>query len=85
MALDVHGDVTSEVTLNAIAVRDHLAKSHHLLIAELLVGQVGIHLGLIADLERGRPTNSIDVGQCDPRLLLSREIDSGNTWHRSYP
>ena len=84
-ALNVHGDIAPEVTLNAVAVRDHLTDANDLLIAELLVGQVGIHLGLLTDLQSRRAADSIDVGQCDPRLLLAWEINSGNTWHRGYP
>jgi hypothetical protein len=80
--LDVHGDLTTEVTLDLVALLEELADSDDLTLAELVGPDVRVNPRLRADLQRRGPPNAEDVLERDPDLLIAREVDTGNSCHR---
>src|SRR6185503_20294307 len=83
LALDVRGDLAAEVTLDLEVRVDERAKARHLVVGEVAHARVAREVGLLADqLRRGAP-DPVDVGQRDLEPLLTRDVDTGDTSHRT--
>src|ERR1700678_4528114 len=80
-ALDVHGDVFAQISFNLAFVLNHLADAVNLVFAQVLDLLERIHTGRRQDASRARVTDSENIGQRDPRLFMTGQIDASNTCH----
>jgi hypothetical protein len=60
-ALDAHGNITTQITFNAVAVSNYLTDLNDILIGQLVNPHRTIDLRLGADLVRCCRANSVDV------------------------
>src|SRR3982751_6607165 len=81
--LDVHGDFGAERALHLHRTLDHLAETRDLGIREIAHSGVRIDSSLSQNAAAGGPSDSEDVGEGDLDPLLPREIDAGDTRHKS--
>jgi hypothetical protein len=81
LALDVLRDLTTQVALDLEVLVDERADPGDLFIREVTDAGGGIDLGRFADLLCSCLTDSVDVGQGDPGLLLSGDVDAGDACH----
>ena len=71
-SLDVHGDLSSQITLDNLSFSDHFGNLLDFVIGEILDSRVRIHAGLGQNSVGTRHTDTIDIGESDFNTLLSR-------------
>src|SRR5712692_7357524 len=82
-ALDRLRALAAQVALDLEVRVDVLAQLRDLLVGQVADLRVRGKAELLADLERGRLADAVDVGQPDLEPLLVREVDPCNTRHGS--
>jgi hypothetical protein len=78
-SLDVHRDFGSQRAFDAIVLLDRLTKPVGIGVVQVTHSLVGADSSGLQNLARGRAADAEDVGQTDLELLLTRQIDAGNT------
>src|SRR3954454_22606016 len=81
LAADVLGDLTAEVTFDAVVGVDPVAQAADLLVGEVTDAGVGVDPGLLQRLTGSRTADAEDVGQRDLAPLLAGEVDAGKACH----
>ncbi len=56
----------------------------HFVVLQILRPRLARNRELLEHLDRGRPTNAIDVGQRNVDALLVWDVDSEEAWHVTY-
>src|SRR5947209_9021271 len=75
LALDVLGDVATQVALDLQVLVDEATEAGDLLVGEVAHPRVGTDAGGLADLLRRAPADAEDVGEGDLQALLARDVD----------
>src|SRR5687767_2446631 len=84
-ALDVHRDFGAQSTFDAEVLLDRLTKPLCVGVVQIANPLLGVDAGGSEDAACGRATDAEDVGEADLYLLLTREIDAGDTRHLTLP
>src|SRR5574340_1762285 len=79
-ALDVHGDLTAQVALDR-ELSHALAQTLHLRLGQVLDFRRAGNARRVANLPGRGPTDSVDGGQRNNRVLMIRDINPSNTSH----
>src|ERR1700733_11452637 len=79
--LNVHGDLTTEITLDHIVAVDHLAQLQHFLVGQLRNPSCLGNRYLVHDFLGLSRTNAVDILQRDHDALVRWYIDASNTSH----
>lgn len=80
-ALDVHGPLCSERTLDLETALDLTAQTIHVVVVEILRPAIGINSTRGDDLLRPHVPNTVDVRESDFDTLASRQINTSDTCH----
>src|SRR5690606_19568329 len=80
-ALDIHGDVATQVALDDVVAVDALADARHLVVGQLVDPALARDAHVLADPGRHRPADAVDVGQGNLDPFLRRNVDPSNTCH----
>ena len=83
LALDVLADLTTEVALDPQVSIDDAADLRDLVVGEVTHTRGGVDTGGVADVDRNRPADAIDVGEADAHLLVSGDVYAANACHVS--
>src|SRR5262249_40555077 len=83
LALDVRGDLTAQVTLDLEVGVDERAQTRDFVVGEVAHARVAWEVGLLADRLRRGSADPVDVRQRDLEPLLTRDVDTGDTSHRT--
>jgi hypothetical protein len=81
MTLDIHRDLTSEVSLDLIALIDKLAYPNHLIIRQVIALGIELNPRGLENFSGGAPPNSVDVSKRNLHSLVFRQIHSGDARH----
>src|SRR6185369_631822 len=81
-ALDVHGHLATQVTLDG-KLLDQRADRVDLGLGEILHLGLGVDASSRAQVASACAPDTVDVGQADPQVLVHRNVDTGNTCHVS--
>jgi hypothetical protein len=84
-ALDVHRDLTPQITFNPIVSTNDFAQTADFRLRQIFDPRVGVNARLAQDIPASRPTNAIDVSQSDFNSLVSGQVNSSNSSHLSPP
>src|ERR1700722_18128691 len=82
LAADIGLHFAAQVTFDLVVGLDPIPELDHVFIAQL------VHPGVAADasglqrLERAGPADAVDVGKCDLKPLIAREVDADEACHR---
>ena len=72
-ALDIHCRLLPELTFYLVVLLlNCFTQASHLKVSELIYPRTGFDLSLLQNLDRPRPSNTVDIGQRDPDRLVSR-------------
>jgi len=85
LALDVLGDLASQVTLDLVGPVDELADLADLVLGEVAHLRAALDPRALDDLVRPGGSDAVDVAQCDVHALVAREVDAGDPSHAVPP
>src|SRR5205807_10261129 len=80
-ALDVLAHLAPQVSLDLVAAVDELGQAVDLVLGQVARAGVARDVGRRQDLARRGGTDPIDIGKRDHRVLLTRDVDAGDTCH----
>jgi len=80
-ALDVERNLLAKISFNAAFCFNHLTNLVELILIEGSHLDIRIDPRLLKNLESARVANAVNVREGDPNLLVSWQIDAGNTCH----
>lgn len=74
--LDIGHDFTAQIALDLVMRFQLLAQGIYIFSTEVIAVFRPVYTRGIKDFESGRPTNTIDVCQCDIEPFVSRQINA---------
>src|SRR5262249_12286403 len=80
-ALDVGRRVAAQIALDLVRGVDLAPDAGDLVVGQIVALAAGIDLGDLADAQRRRSTDAIDVGERDLHALVARQIDACDACH----
>jgi hypothetical protein len=72
-----------EITLNLKVLIDNLADPHLIVCRQIIAFDSWIDIGFGQNFARGRPPDPKNVGKRDLNALVSRQLDTGYSCHRT--
>jgi hypothetical protein len=72
-----------QIAFNLVILIDHLANPNLIVGRQIVALDRGVDVGLGKNLVRGGPPDPEDVGKRDLNALVSRQLDTGYSCHRT--